>query len=770
MTTTVRTLAALGRVRVALVLAPALGLGCWGSSLSDHLGFASSLVAGLFGSVFAALIGAGLACELRRREAKVEGASVALAASGAGVALVALVLGAVLVHALVAPACSPATGAVYALLIALPGPVLAGLLGALVGAVFARRGVATGLAALLVPGFVVWSLLRFYRSPAVFSYDPFYGFYPGALYDERVPLGMTHLTHRLGTLGWITAAAALLVGGWTEGGRLSLRAFVKRTGAVVLAGIGLAVGMGVYAAGSTLGHRHDATQVAEALGATMREGRCVLRFDRSIDLRQARRTVRDCGLRIAQLEEFYGVRLSGTVTVFLFANAGQKASLMGAADTYIAKPWRREVYLQYAPFPHPVLKHELAHVVAGAMAPGPFHVTSGEWGVPLPGLIEGAAVAAAWEGEGDTTPHQWSRAMLEAGMAPRVSTLQGLGFFASAGVTAYTAAGSFCRWLHQRYGAERFRALYATGDFARVYGMPLGILEREWHAYLRTVETPATVLLRARTRFRRASIFGRRCPLLIDDLRGEAAARVASGELTEAAQRLGTMVDLDPTDLRTRLALAGLRVRQGEMRAATHEATEAGRALGPAAERRTRLTIADAAWRWLSPETARALYTRVDANALDDDEARTLVVKQRAIAMGPPWSDAVRDLLIGEGEMDASPVSAVARLGGQAAGGDVLARYLVARQLFVHERLEESLRVLPEAVVSELGDARIAAEARRMIATARYLRGDRRGARAMFVTLAEDATRPMGNRDLARDWVDRIDREGTPRARGVAGR
>ena len=134
-----------------------------------------------------------------------------------------------------------------------------------------------------------------------------------------------------------------------------------------------------------------------------------------------------------------------------------------------------------------MLKHELAHVVAAEMAPGPLHITARGALLPVPGLIEGAAVAAAWEGESEATPHQWSRAMLDAGMAPRVSTLAGLGFFASASVTAYTAAGSFCRWLHDSYGAERFRRLYATGDFEGAYGRPLTALERSWHGFLRTV-------------------------------------------------------------------------------------------------------------------------------------------------------------------------------------------------------------------------------------------------------------------------------------------
>ena len=69
------------------------------------------------------------------------------------------------------------------------------------------------------------------------------------------------------------------------------------------------------------------------------------------------------------------------MTAFFFRDAADKKRLMGAGDTYIAKPWRREVYLQVAAYPHPVLGHELAHVIAGAFGQGPFHVAG-----PLGGL------------------------------------------------------------------------------------------------------------------------------------------------------------------------------------------------------------------------------------------------------------------------------------------------------------------------------------------------------------------------------------------------
>ena len=94
--------------------------------------------------------------------------------------------------------------------------------------------------------------------------------------------------------------------------------------------------------------------------------------------------------------------------------------------------------------------------------------------------------------------------------------------------------------------------------------------------------------------------------------------------------------------------------------------------------------------------------------------------------------------------------------------GDPLAAYLVGRQLFQHERFDDALAALDLTVIARADDARVLAEARRMIAIARYRRGDREGARAMFEALAGDAERPQGLRDVAADWLDRIAREARP--------
>ena len=69
-------------------------------------------------------------------------------------------------------------------------PVLSAAISAAVGVVaglFAAtraRALCVGYGVFLVS--IAWAVLRALNSPAVFAYDPFFGYFPGALYDEEV--------------------------------------------------------------------------------------------------------------------------------------------------------------------------------------------------------------------------------------------------------------------------------------------------------------------------------------------------------------------------------------------------------------------------------------------------------------------------------------------------------------------------------------------------------------------------------------------------------
>ena len=165
-------------------------------------------------------------------------------------------------------------------------------------------------------------------------------------------------------------------------------------------------------------------------------------------------------------------------------------------------------------------------------------------------------------------------------------------------------------------------------------------------------------------------------------------------------------------------------------------------------------------WRWRGVGASHAFYDALDVTLMDDDEARTLIIKRAMVDRGGLRAEVFRDLLIGRGELDPSPTSAMARLGlDPLASNDPWAAYLAGRQLFLAERFVPALEALRVGDVATLGESRVLAEVQRMRAIAMYRNGDLAEAAAAFSALAEDESRPTGTRDAAADWLDRIRRE-----------
>ncbi len=739
------------------------------SPLSNHLGYVSALLAALLGSVAAASVTATLPTQLREDTAK-------QFSRAPGVLLLSALTYAVLWVATLglltwvaskfrAP-CATAKGAVWWLVVGLPGPMIASLLGANVGAVVQKRGRASWLAMLTIVGFVLWSVVRFYQTPGVFSFDPFFGFWPGVLYDESIRLDSTMITYRLGTLLWMIALGAIFVALWNEDEARHTRP-VRPSPALVLAVAAMLGGFGVYVAGPTLGHRYDSADIERELGGRIDGSKCNLVYARSIGTFEARQHFEDCEFRVRQIESYFSLQINRPITAFIFEDSAQKQRLMGAADTYLAKPWRNEVYLQNESFPHPVLKHELAHAVARAMGAWPFYATSRYGLLPLPGLIEGAAVAAAWEGESDATPHEWTRAMSDANLLPNIESIMGIGFYGHSAGTAYTAAGSFIRWLIDHKGAARFARVYGDGDFEHAYGQTLASLVTEWRAFLQTVAVRPATRLRATARFRRASIFARACPHETADAVDHAVTLLAGGAVANAREALERAAQNDPTDTHVRMALAEAWTRLNQPTRARAVGEDLARVLGPSAAARVRLRVADVLWRWKGAAAARDAYAQLDPAVFDEDEARTLDVRRWAVELelstvaAREAQEATRDLLVGREQLTVSPLSAVARLSNVLGDREAdpalraMATYLICRQLWRSHRYDAALAQALSIEQDRLATSRVRWETQRLIAASRLALGQFSLAEAGFRALADNTERTSGGRAESLDWADR---------------
>lgn len=637
-----------------------------------------------------------------------------------------------LLHGARAGFCDAREGLLSFLLGPAAGVLLAATWGTWSGLLAAHWGHGRWLALLLAAlgplGGVVASLWRFWSSPMIFAFDPFVGFFAGTLYDTVIEAVPRLLTYRLGSLGSLLFAfcvAALLRR--SRQGRLHW-APGPRVACLPLGLLGLATSAGVYLSGPELGHYQNVSTLRAALGQSWASARCDVLYPSGLSLERVQLLGRECDAHLGAHEAYFETTFRERVTVYAFASAEQKGALMGASNTYIAKPWRREVYIQNDNYPHPVLGHELAHVVTGSFARGPFAVAGplGGW-IPDPGRIEGFAVAPSVPAlESEYSLFEWTRALLDLKLLPPLDRVFRLSFLGQNSSTAYTVAGAVVAWLHDEYGAAPLRAWYAGSSLEQAFGKSLAELDDGFRARLARVELAPWVLDLARARFDRPAIFGRHCPHEVDELLGEANAALERFDIGAASAAYLQTLRLEPQSFGARVGLAVCEQRRGQPAAADVRYAELGQdgALtrvqrSMVAERRGDVALLEG-----DVERAERHYAEATRDALDEGRTRTLAVK--SYAARSEGRAAIAELLIGDPQRGSDLMQSSSALGEWSARDPALglADYLLGKNLYSRFRWREANEHMGRALERELPLASVQLEALRVSILAACALGD----------------------------------------------
>jgi tetratricopeptide (TPR) repeat protein len=746
--------------------------------LFDVLGYDFSFALGLAAALAAVDVGHGLVA-IRGRPAGAP-ALLRLCATACGVAAALLVLPLLisLANALRVRNCSFGYGLAFFVLLPLATVVYAAPAGVLVALAVKRRGRLVAFAVPVVS--LIWSLLRLYRDPPVFAFDPFGGYFPGPIYDEALRPPVALLCFRLVNLVWI--ATAVMIGMAAVGRGWNPRRWSR--GPLAAAVPLLAASIVLHGMGGRLQFRITRADLERALDRSLTTEHFVVHYARGAKSRaDVTLTGEDLEFRYHQLRDTLGVEPKLPITVWEFPSADVKKALVGAGGTLYARPWTREIFVQTSRFPARVLQHEMAHVFAGTFGDSFFGMAlAWRWHGPLPlpalsvGLIEGVAVAAsaASDPDDDATVHEEARAMIEAGLAPPLTSVVGAGFSAQSGRRAYTIAGSFSTFLLATRGAEKLRALYKSGgNFTDVYRVPLAVLENEWRQFL--ARQPLTTRDRARASedFRRPAIFKRVCARELAARLAEARA-IERDEPARAVAILEATCQDDPSEpsyrlaLAEALALAGQRERALEMLGrlvADGDVTVPLRAHAVALAAEINFVAGD--------------YVRADneqrraaALATSETERRQTLARLRGLASPAARSTLGRALFGDEAQpANADPVltfylmTEYARL----VPTDLLGPYLVGRQLLSRD----PARALPHlSRACDDGPSTLepefVRECRRMTVDAAYRIGDFPRARTALERLAAEAN---GEADRLRvlDWRARVDWAAKRRSGSVAG-
>jgi tetratricopeptide (TPR) repeat protein len=648
--------------------------------------------------------------------------------------------------------CSFTQGLAFFLLLPVVSVWFSAALGLFCAVQYKRSRLAFSFFFLLTLAYALWTG---YATPAIFSYNVFYGYFPGLSYDEALGITLPLLLFRLVTvaLGGVFLWLSLLIvrrsrpsDGTAAKGATLLRTLLAPEWRVLSGAVFLTLLL-LYLFRCEFGWESTSGFIAEQLGGEMRTEHFVIRYrPEEIPPSDARRLAGEHEFRLAQLMRDFGVRaLDGPVTSFIYPDASTKRRFIGTSTTNIAKPWNNEIHLTRQTV-EVTLKHELAHVVAG------------HFGEPViranlsTGLVEGLATAQEWVW-GNRTLHEHAASMLAIGILPDLRRVMSpVGFATRSPGAAYVSAGSFCRYLIDAYGVKPLLAVYGGARYDTAFRRPLDSLVIEWERFLGRLRVEEGDRASAEFYFQRPTIFVKPCARVSALWNEEASGAMARGAYAEAREAYRHGYE----------ETKGLEAFGGLLRATFRTGDYEGvarlyenvilRSSHPAQYLPLLVWCGDARWVLGDAGGARELYVRVLAADLSESLTEAAALRLAVMENSPRTSEWL-------GYFCAEPVDSV-RLRlldslSLAPDSTGIARYLRGRILARTNKPAPALEALEQVDLLRVSPI---LEAIRQTTVARewYLLGKYNAARPAF-WMSQNVLTSEASVIQAREWVSRCD-------------
>ena len=522
--------------------------------------------------------------------------------------------------------------------------------------------------------------------PQIFAFNPILGFFPGLTYDETLDVTGRLLMYRAGTLAmsFLLLLVAMSVNrSRNEIGSLSLRSTSLPT-RVIVAALAVAVVL-LFFFSDRIGLSSSEQSVQQSLGGRAETEHFIVFYPDT--LFQGPRLE-----QVVQLHEFYYAQVARALWVrpgkkiqsYIYATPAQKGRLIGAANTDIAKPWLWQLHINAGDI-DVSLRHELVHVMAA------------DFGFPLlrigvnSGLIEGLATAVN-RVQYDEPVHRLAAMAFATGAAPDMQSLFSLsGFMKAPAGVSYTLAGSFCRYLIDRYGMRLFKLLYRTGEYSILYRKPLPMLLQEWRRSLDRFHFSDGDLAKANYLFKRQSIFGKECARVIANMNTETRTLLADRRLEDAlesavkslSKTMSTEAVYQKTTALIRLgrysdAIAFAQTRLEDSTAASSFLT-------------LNSLLGDALWGADSLEGAMRAYGELLRAHLSLSWDESIALRQE-IVLRPNLAHGLKSLFLSS-VVDSARLSTLENL-VRSFPKEPIPRYLLAREKASDERYEEAVQLL----------------------------------------------------------------------------
>ncbi len=436
-----------------------------------------------------------------------------------------------LIHSLFSQMCSFSQGLLFYLFFTIPSIFIGMAIGYFSLFLFRRFAILTFV--LLYFAILSIALFEFYFNPQIYFYNPIFSYYPGTIYDEALVFTSHMLFYRLLNSAYFILGVSFLHFFLIRG---------KKSSSSVVFAIWVFIGLLFIYEASWLGYATNKNYLKKNLSKISETEHFKIHFYSDISHKDK--------LLISSLHEYYFLQVSSyfklskkgnsKIESFVFESSRQKQRLLGSKNADIAKPWLNQIYITKTSV-YSTLKHEIAHCLAGDFGATIFKI-SGNFN---PALIEGIAVAAAPILDEKAVDYYVLLAKQNGIKIDIPELFSNLSFFSQLSIISYTYAGSFTKYLIEKYGVEPFKLLYSGEEFEEVYPSDLNEESNDYFKYLDSKEYIFTEH-NFNYYFGRETIFNKICPRILAKKLDEAFAYFNEKKLNESAEEFQKILELSP--------------------------------------------------------------------------------------------------------------------------------------------------------------------------------------------------------------------------------
>ena len=359
--------------------------------------------------------------------------------------------------------CSFWDGIFYYVIITVVSGILAFLLSEIIFSLSSKLFYLLYLLAISI--LILIPLLELYFNPQIYFYSPIIGYFPGTIYDEEITIDHKLIFYRLLNLVILFFLFILIK-----------KEYVKNK--YILLIILIALPLLSFFLSPLLGFSTNERRLNNFLSSSIERENVILRYEQ-LDSNFINLISLNYNFYFEQLSKKLGIKPSKKLTLYLFSSSEDKRKYFGSENADVSKPWLYHIYTDLRSWKL-TLKHELAHCFSAESGSSLLKL-SGDFN---PFLIEGFATSQDPFYDYYDIDYLVSIHLKTNKKNLVTSLIDNFNFFNFNSTISYIYAGSFCKYLIEEYGIEKFKEYYKTNDFFTVYRKELNEVLTDYENYI----------------------------------------------------------------------------------------------------------------------------------------------------------------------------------------------------------------------------------------------------------------------------------------------